>query len=112
MPHDGQWGDVLFTHPPAAISFTVELPADPVALQTRIALDPQSWAWGGNGVTFLVTVQEEGQPPADLYRAHLPYDESGHDWQEVLVPLAPYAGKQVLLTLATDSGPQGDCTGD
>ncbi len=60
MPTDGDWGEVLFTHPPAAVSFTVALPDEPAALQFRIANDPQSWAWGGDGVTFVVTAQPAG----------------------------------------------------
>jgi hypothetical protein len=112
MPHNGQWGDVIFTHPPASVSFAIQLPEEPVDLQTRVTLDPQSWAWGGDGVTFIVTIQEKGRQPVELYRNHISNDESGHDWQEVLVSMAPYAGEQVLLTLSTDQGPQGDGTGD
>jgi hypothetical protein len=112
MPRDGQWGNVLFTHPPISVPFAIKLPQEPVDLKTRVALDPQSWGWGGDGVTFIVTIQQNGREPVELYRNHISNDESGHEWQELLVSLAPYAGKQVLITLSTDQGPQGDGTGD
>jgi hypothetical protein len=60
----------------------------------------------------MVSMQEEDQQPVKLYRAHLANDQSGHDWQDVRVSLAPYAGKQVRLTLSTKPGPQSDSTGD
>src|SRR5690606_21134301 len=112
MPHNGDWGDVLFMHPPAAVSFTVELPAQPVTLDTRLALDPQSWEWGGDGVTFVVTVSPEEGPVEELMRRHIDASPEHRDWHNVSLSLEDYAGRQITLTLATETGPAGDGTGD
>jgi hypothetical protein len=112
MPRNGDWGEVILTHPPASVSFELILPDEHTELRTRIALDPQSWPWGGDGVTFIVAVQENGGPAVELYRKYVANDESGHDWLPVQVSLADYAGKEITLTLATENGPVGDGTGD
>lgn len=112
MPHNGDWGDVIFLHPPASASFTIELPDEPVALRSRVALDPLSWGWGGDGVTFVVTIEEEMGAPVDVFRHHVPNDESGHDWHDVYVPLKKYVGQTVMITLRTEVGTAGDGTGD
>ncbi|HSG15745.1 MAG TPA: hypothetical protein VLE70_05410, partial [Anaerolineae bacterium] len=72
----------------------------------------QSSAWDGDGVTFVVTVQENGGPVVELYRQHLANDVRGHGWHPVQVSLADHAGKEITLTLAADHGPAGDGTGD
>ncbi|UCG23604.1 MAG: glycosyltransferase family 39 protein [Chloroflexota bacterium] len=112
MPHNGDWGEVILTHPPASVSFELALPDEPVELLTRVALDPQSWPWGGDGVTFLVTIQEKGRPVVELFRQHVANDESDHDWLPVQVSLANYAGKEITLMLAAEDGPAGDGVGD
>ena len=112
MPTDGDAGDVLFTHPPAAVSFTVALPDAPMALQFRVANDPQSWAWGGDGVTFVVTAQPAGGAAHELYRQHVGNDDADRRWHAVTVPLDEFAGQTVTFTLATEAGPAGDGTGD
>ncbi|MGD2049559.1 MAG: hypothetical protein PVH03_08690, partial [Chloroflexota bacterium] len=112
MPHNGDWGDAIFLHPPASASFPIDLPDEPVALHSRAALDPLGWEWGGDGVTFVVTIEEGEEAPVDIFRHHVPNDESGHDWQDVYLPLNQYAGQRILLTLRTEVGPAGDGTGD
>lgn len=112
MPADGDAGDVLFTHPPAAASFTVALPDAPTALQFRVANDPQSWAWGGDGVTFVVIAQPVGGAARELYRQHVGNDDADRRWHAVTLPLDEFAGQTVTFTLATETGPAGDGTGD
>ena len=112
MPADGDVGDVLFMHPPAAVSFSVALPDEPTALYFRVANDPQSWEWGGDGVTFVVTAQPEGATARELYRQHVGNDEAGRGWHAVELPLDDLAGQTVTFTLRTESGPAGDGTGD
>jgi 4-amino-4-deoxy-L-arabinose transferase-like glycosyltransferase len=112
MPADGDAADVLFTHPPAAASFTVALPNEPTVLQFRVANDPQSWAWGGDGVTFVVTAQAAGEATRELYRQHAGNDDAGRGWHAVALPLDAFAGQTVTITLATEAGPAGDGTGD
>lgn len=112
MPTDGDAGDVLFTHPPAAVSFTVALPDAPTTLQFRVANDPQSWAWGGDGVTFVVTARPAGATARELFRQHVANDDAGRGWHAVALPLDEFAGQTVTFTLATEAGPAGDGTGD
>ena len=112
MPQDGDWGDVLFMHPTAAAALAVTLPPEPAALRFRVALDPQSWEWGGDGVTFVVTAQAAGEPARELYRRHLGRDEAGRGWHAAELSLAEWAGRAVTLTLSTEVGPAGDGTAD
>jgi hypothetical protein len=112
MPHNGDWGDVLFMHPPSALSFTIDLPAQPLTLDTRLALDPQSWEWGGDGVTFVVTVSPEAGDAEELMSRHIDTRPEQRDWHNVSLSLEEYAGQQITLTLATEVGPAGDGTGD
>jgi len=112
MPADGDGGEVLFTHPPAAVSFTVALPDEATALQFRVANDPQSWAWGGDGVTFVVAAQPAGAAARELFRQHVGNDDAGRGWHAVALPLDDLAGQTVTFTLRTEAGPSGDGTGD
>jgi mannosyltransferase len=112
MPQNGDWGDVIFMHPPASIAFDLHLPAKPVALSFRVANDPQSWEWGGDGTTFVVRLTPMGEEPVELYRHHISNDPDDRDWHAAFISLADYAGQPVRLTLATEGGPQGDITGD
>lgn len=112
MPNNGDQGEVLFTHPPAGVSFGLTLPEHPVSLQTRIALAPESWGWGGDGATFVVEVAPEAGPADVLYREDVTNDAAGQGWHEVNLPLAKYAGQTVTLTLRTEAGTAGDATGD
>ena len=112
MPDSGAAGDVIFAHPPAAVAFTTALPDAPAVLRFRAALDPQSWGWGGDGVTFVVTAQPDGAPARELTRFHLANDAAGRGWHAVELPLDALAGQTVTITLATEAGPAGDGTGD
>ncbi len=91
---------------------TVDLPPEPAALRFRVALDPQSWEWGGDGVTFVVTAQGGGEPAQELYRRHLGRDAAGRGWHAAEVSLAEWAGRAVTITLSTEAGPAGDGTAD
>jgi hypothetical protein len=112
MPQDGDWGDALFAHPPARISFRVELPAEPAELRFRIALAPESWEWGGDGATFIVAASAGAQPPRELFRRRVSNAPEDRRWHPASVSLAPYAGQAITLTLETQVGPAGDATGD
>lgn len=112
MPQNGDWGNVIFTHPPTAVSYQLNLPDQPVSLQTRLAMHPESWYWGGDGATFIVTIQPEGSAPVELLRQHVGNSEADQTWHPVSVSLAAYAGQPVTLTLQTEVGPAGDGTGD
>ena len=112
MPHNGDWGDILFTHPPNSISFQIDLPDEPTTFHSRIAMAPESWEWGGDGVTFVVSVEVKGALPTTLLRQHIGNDAVDRDWHMVDVPLTDYAGQTITLTLLSEPGPNNDSTGD
>ena len=112
MPGQVDAAEVLFIHPPASVKYRLELPESPVELYTRLAMAPESWAWGGDGATFVVLVQPVDGDENELLRHHIDSEAQKHGWYEVVIALADYAGQEVILTLATESGPAGDTTGD
>lgn len=112
MPDTGDWGNVLLVHPPASVGFALSLPEQPVTFTSRVALAPESWAWGGDGVTFIVYLEEEDGHIQELYQRHIGNSAEDHRWHDVQISLREYAGKDVVLFLATKDGPAGDGTGD
>jgi hypothetical protein len=112
MPNSAEGEDVLFTHPPAAVSYELDLPDEATALYFRMGMAPESWHWGGDGSTFIITVQENNEAPVELFREYVSNEPEDQIWHDAIVPLADYAGETVTITLQTDSGPAGDNTGD
>ncbi|NHZ71860.1 MAG: hypothetical protein GWP17_02090 [Aquificales bacterium] len=112
MPQSGDGREVIFAHPPTAVSFPLQLPDKPVSLHTALALDPQSWGWGGDGVTFVIQVDTLNGETIEIYRQHLANDETGHSWHDIQISLNDYLEQDIMLTLSTESGPAGDATGD
>lgn len=112
MPHNGDWDDVIFAHPPTTISYQLTLPDHPVALYFRIAMAPPSWEWGGDGATFIVNLQPDGRPTIELFRQYISNDMADRDWHEAQISLADYRKQPVMLTLTTNVGPNGNNTGD
>lgn len=112
MPHNGDWGDVLLVHPPAAVSFDVSLPQQPVTFASRIALAPQSWNWGGDGATFIIQVRRDDGTVDEIYRQEIGNNPADRRWHPVELSLTPYGGQQIELILRTESGPANDGTGD
>lgn len=112
MPQNGDWGEVLLVHPPAAVSYSLTLPQEPTALSFRFAMAPESWAWGGDGSTFVVQLQPEGAAVTELFRHHIDNSPVNRRWHEAIIPLADYAGQTVTLTLTTKAGSAEDSTGD
>lgn len=111
MPRDGDFEDVIFMHPPAHWRLPVTLPETPTVLRARLALDPASWEWGGDGVTFVVTVAADAGTTT-LLRRHVTQENADRRWHDVTLPLDAWAGQTVTLTLATESGPNGDDSAD
>ena len=72
---------------------------------------PESWNWGGDGSTFIVSV-DAGLGPVELFRQHIGNDMADRDWHSHSVSLEDYAGQSVVLTLASEAGPHGNTTGD
>jgi hypothetical protein len=88
------------------------LPDGPVTYSSRVALAPDSWSWGGDGVTFVLKIETESGGEMEVYRQHVGNDPEDREWHEVNVPLKEYSGQDVKITLATEVGPAGDGTGD
>jgi hypothetical protein len=104
--------DVLFMHPPAQIQYNLTLPPQPVTLRFRVAMLPDSWSWGGDGATFVVTIQPATGNAVELYRHHVSNQPVDQQWHLANVSLADYAGQTVQLTFHTETGPAGDNVGD
>lgn len=59
----------------------------------------------GDGVHFIVRVNGK-----EIWRKFSPAHE--RDWNEAIVPLEEYAGQNIVLSLAVDSGPKGMTSND
>lgn len=112
MPHNGDWGNVLMIHPPQSWSYQMTLPLEPTRFYSRVAMAPESWAWNGDGSTFVVTINTVTEPPKTVFRQYVSNTPPDQVWHEVSVPLTLYAGQSITLTLQTAPGPAGDFSGD
>jgi len=112
MPREGDAREVILIHPPASIAYRLKLPESPTVLRSRVALAPKSWAWGGDGVTFVVQIESAGGLHDERFEIQVGNEEQDHVWHIVEIPLGDYAGQEVTLTLKTSAGPAGDATGD
>jgi len=97
----------LLMHPEAKAVFQVTLPQNVICFRADLAMDPQSWGWGGDGATFNLDIN--GQRILKQYVGNTPDQRF---WQPVIVDLSPWAGQTVSLTLSTGPGPKSDFTGD
>ncbi len=97
----------LLMHPEGHATFNVTLPIGVPCFRADLALDPQSWGWGGDGAAFMVSVN--GEKVLDRYVGNTDNDRF---WQPVIVDLSKWAGQTIALTLATGPGPNSDFTGD
>lgn len=112
MPDSGDWGDALVMQTPAAVSFRLALPPEPVQFVSRVAMFPDSWEWGGDGADFRLSVQAEDEQSVTLYERYVSNALPDRTWHGVDVSLAAFAGRAITLTLETAPGPSGDTTGD
>lgn len=112
MPQTGDAGEVILTHPPSSVSFNITLPNEPAIFVSRVAMDPQSWHWGGDGSTFVVTVTTDDGDIHELTNLHVGNQKVDRQWHDIEASLAPFAGHDIVLTLSTDPGPAGDFSGD
>ena len=105
FPHGGRQRQWLFMQPSSRVAFDVTVPDAQTYFTAGMALRAEAWYTDfGDGVRFAVDVAVGGATPSEVYgirlnpRANL--DE--RRWVEVRVPLAPYVGQQVEITLRTD----------
>lgn len=102
---------VLFSHPPAAVSWTLHLVGDK-KLVTAVMLRPAAWERSGDGAGFTVTVQAV-RTRRLFHRVVSPRQNmEDRGWIPVEVDLSPWAHQAIRLTLSTDSGPGQDPTYD
>lgn len=100
---------VLTMQPPAAITYTLQLPQHAV-LKTALALNPQVWQPDkGDGVIFVVDAcVEDGC--RELLRQEIDPKQRVADrrWHDVALDLRAWGGQTVQLVLRTLPGPAGD----
>jgi Dolichyl-phosphate-mannose-protein mannosyltransferase len=87
--------------------FNLTLPDQTACFRADLAMDPQSWGWGGDGATFNLAIN--GQAVFEQYVGNTPDKQF---WQPVIVDLSQWAGQAVRLALSTGPGPKNDFTGD
>jgi 4-amino-4-deoxy-L-arabinose transferase-like glycosyltransferase len=97
----------LLMHPEGSATYSVTLPEGVVCFRADLAMDPQSWGWGGDGATFVLAVNNE-----KVFDRHLGNTVDDRFWQPVIVDLNQWAGQTVALTLSTGPGPNSDFIGD
>jgi hypothetical protein len=112
MPQNGDWKTVLFMHPPSEAIYQVALPEEAVEFLFSVAMAPESWDWGGDGSTFTVRLRDPHGEEHVLFSRHVSNAPEDHQWHSACIDLAPFAGQDVVITLTTGPGPQGDFTGD
>ncbi len=97
----------LLMHPEGRAAFNITLPDGVVCFRSDLALDPQSWGWGGDGASFAVAVNGE-----KIFEQTVGNAEADRFWHPAIVDLSAWAGQTVTLTLSTGPGPNSDFTGD
>jgi len=112
MPQSGDTRPVIFAHAPVEIAIPLVVPTERSFLWLSPALDPQAWAWGGDGVTFAVKVRTAADERTLWSRHITPANAADRDWQQAFVPLDDYRGQPIELVLFSESGPAGNDAGD
>jgi hypothetical protein len=97
----------LVMHPEGRATFDVALPQGVACFRSDLAIDPQSWGWGGDGASFALTVNGER-----VWEYTVGNTEVDHRWHPVIVNLSRWAGQSISLGLSTGPGPASDFTGD
>lgn len=109
---DGESQQVLFQHP--ALSGISQI-SFPVTIEpgTRLAFDvatsPESWDRPGDGVTFIVHIENEaGKQQVFSTYIDPKQDEFNRRWHPFTIDLGEYAGQEVSILFETGAGPAGD----
>jgi tetratricopeptide (TPR) repeat protein len=95
----------LFMHPPSTATFALSLPPQPVVLRFGVGLEAPPSTSPTADTLFEVTVNGEL-----VYSEVVPQSTAGQGWHERAVPLAPWSGQDVTLTLGTTPVRPGDST--
>jgi tetratricopeptide (TPR) repeat protein len=105
---DGDDRRVIFSHPDAAIRYSVAVD-DGVSLVFSVGTAPGSWAQPGDGVGFAVYV-ETGEGTHEAFRTYVDpkHNPSDRRWHAHEVDLSPFAGQTVAIVFQTGPGAAGD----
>ena len=98
------YGQAMLVHPPSSVSYTLDLPQEPVRLVTRVAMAPASWEWGGDGSTFVVTVTTAGGSLHKIFNLYVNKEEADRRWHDVEVPLDQFAEGEAGISLVEQRG--------
>jgi len=114
----GERRRVIYAHAPTRLTFALSLPAR-ARLSTAIALKPEAWQGGGDGVVFRIGIADERRYDPLFVRHVNPFaNPDDRRFIPVMVDLSSYGGWQWSLfyrpwtttwriVLATDAGPPG-----
>ncbi len=105
---------VFFFQPGTELFFPLRIEQAAV-LETAVALLPDGWQRGGDGVTFYVSVRREGEVlPTYLFSQHVhPQVFPEHrGWWPVRLDLTSLLNTDIELILGTHPGPNLDSTWD
>lgn len=102
----------LFALPTSDVRWRVNV-TEPTSLDTAVALRQEAWTNAGDGATFTVAVID-GATTDVLWQRHVDpfYDPGSRRWFDVTVRLDRYVGRQIILTLSTAPGPNGNAVLD
>ncbi len=111
---EGESERVFYFQPGTELIFPLRIEQAAV-LETAVALLPDAWEKGGDGVTFYVAVRREGEVvPAYLFSQHvhprIVPEQRG--WQPVRLDLTSLRDTDIELILGTHPGPNIDPTYD
>ncbi|MFB3785925.1 MAG: glycosyltransferase [bacterium] len=99
----GDARDVLFAHPPSAVTFRRDVEPG-TTLVFAVAMDPSTYEAPGDGVRFTIHCEE-----ALIFEKFLhPKQHPGErGWHEAAVDLGPFRGKKRTFRFATEARPTG-----
>jgi hypothetical protein len=104
--------DTIRLAPPGQITYQLDLPESPICLRVDTVMYQDSWAWGGDGASFLISITPLNGDPATLLDEYISNAPEDQHWHPHLIDLNAYAGQTVNLSFATNPGPSGDFVGD
>lgn len=104
--------DILFMHPPAAVSVQRTIPPGSAALQFLMGLDPNVRNWRTDGATFQIWITPVNATPIKVFEHTIDASIARTGWVPGAVDLSPWAGQFVQLQLKTTGGPSGDTVDD
>jgi Bacterial membrane protein YfhO len=96
------------------VRLATEVPVEAPLLSVHPAFDPRFYRNKGDGVTFLIEIEDDGGRTTKLYERYLDPKRNRADrvWREELVDLSRFGGHSVDLLFTVGAGPAGDLAGD